>query len=133
MSIQSASVISVPAPNTCERRSANYHPSIWGDPLITFGCDDKAVNPWSEEAEELKEKVRKMLIEDITATGLQGMLDLIDAVQRLGVSYHFEKEIDELQWGMFIHHERIVRDSDLYHTALLFRLQRQHVYRVSYD
>ncbi|KAK8532167.1 hypothetical protein V6N12_053613 [Hibiscus sabdariffa] len=79
--------------------------------------------------EELKEQVRKMIVEPIG--DLNQKLPWIDAVQRLGVSYHFEKEIeDELEK---IYHDMKTNDveTDLYTTALRFRLLREHGYRVS--
>jgi hypothetical protein len=57
-------------------------------------------------------------------------LDLIDAIQRLGVAYHFETEIEEAL--QHIYNNRIdMEDDDLYNTALGFRLLRQHGYNVS--
>ncbi|KAH9792244.1 hypothetical protein KPL71_004039 [Citrus sinensis] len=62
-------------------------------------------------------------------------LELIDAIQRLGVSYHFESEIDEILGKM----HKAYRDGDLwdnendklYYIALQFRLFRQNGYRIS--
>ena len=62
-------------------------------------------------------------------------LELIDAIQRLGVSYHFESEIDEILGKM---HEAY-RDCDLwdnendklYYISLQFGLFRQNGYRIS--
>lgn len=62
-------------------------------------------------------------------------LNLIDAIQRLGVSYHFETEIQEIleQLHKTLHdcdhgHED---DDDLQTVALRFRLLRQHGYYIS--
>ncbi|GAB2292191.1 hypothetical protein Dimus_026442 [Dionaea muscipula] len=116
------------------RRTADFHPNIWGDHFMTYVCDDEAIKLWREEAEELKEKVRKMLKDEImTTANLPKKLKLIDAVQRLGVSYHFEEEIDELLEQIFINHKTCVADYDLHDTALLFRLQRQQGSNVSCD
>ena len=60
-------------------------------------------------------------------------LELIDAIQRLGVSYHFESEIDEvLQQIHRYHYMCDVQESDgaLYTIALHFRLLRQQGYNI---
>ena len=62
-------------------------------------------------------------------------LELIDAIQRLGVSYHFESEIDEILGKM----HKAYRDGDLwdnendklYYISLQFRLLRENGYRIS--
>lgn len=56
-------------------------------------------------------------------------LELIDALERLGVAYHFEKEIDEALCR--IHSEYSTDDDDLNSVALRFRLLRQHGYHAS--
>jgi hypothetical protein len=65
-------------------------------------------------------------------------LDFIDAIQRLGISYHFEMEIDEILREMYRspcdfdngddddHHH-----NDLYAISLKFRLLRQQGYKIS--
>ena len=57
-------------------------------------------------------------------------LPLIDAVQRLGVSYHFEKEIEDVLETIY-HIDSNVVENDLYTTALRFRLLREHGFNVS--
>jgi hypothetical protein len=76
----------------------------------------------NEQVQELKEKVRKMLITPGEKSSQK--LNFIDAIQRLGVSYHFEKEIQEIlqQLHKTLHdydhdHED---DDDLYTVALRF-------------
>ena len=64
-------------------------------------------------------------------------LNLVDAVQRLGVSYHFEKEIETVLHQ--IHDKTLYNcpqnaetdDDDLHTVALRFRLLRQQGYPVS--
>ncbi|KAL0362769.1 UNVERIFIED_CONTAM: Beta-caryophyllene synthase [Sesamum calycinum] len=61
-------------------------------------------------------------------------LELIDSIQRLGVSYHFEEEIEKSLQCM---HDTYLgcssKDNDLRTVALRFRLLRQQGYRVSCD
>jgi hypothetical protein len=91
--------------------------------------DNEKVN---EQVEELKEKVRKMLMAPGEKSSQK--LNFIDAIQRLGVSYHFEKEIQEIlqQLHKTLHdcdhdHEN---DDDLYTVALRFRLLRHYGYYI---
>ena len=79
-----------------------------------------------QRANELKEEVRRMIrnVDDHVQE-----LNLIDAVQRLGVAYHFEEEIEQALLRMY----KSGRDysDDLHAVALQFRLLRQEGYNVS--
>jgi hypothetical protein len=85
-----------------------------------------------QQVEELKEKVRKMLMAPGEKSSQK--LNFIDAIQRLGVSYHFEDEIQEIlqQLHETLHdcddHEY---DDDLHTVALRFRLLRQQGFYIS--
>ena len=65
----------------------------------------------------------------------QNNLDLIDAIQRLGVSYHFESEIDEILGKLHEAHQDCGlgdnENDELYYISLQFRLLRQHGYKIS--
>lgn len=50
------------------------------------------------------------------------LLKLIDSIKRLGVAYHFEDEIEEAVSLIYAHDQT----SDLYMTALRFRILREH-------
>ncbi|KAL6987024.1 (-)-germacrene D synthase [Sarracenia purpurea var. burkii] len=76
----------------------------------------------------LKEKVRKML--EVVATKPSDKLNLIDSIQRLGISYHFETEIETALLHLFETRDYHSND-DLYTTALSFRLLRQQGHFVS--
>ncbi|KAB2594843.1 (-)-alpha-pinene synthase-like [Pyrus ussuriensis x Pyrus communis] len=61
-------------------------------------------------------------------------LKLIDAIQRLGMANHFEREIREALEGIHnaaYNDDGINDDGDLYNVALRFRLLRQHGFNVS--
>ncbi|KAH1083432.1 hypothetical protein J1N35_023193 [Gossypium stocksii] len=78
---------------------------------------------------QLKQEVRRMLVTDTDKSSQK--LHIIDAVQRLGVAYHFEKEIeDALQIIYHYHCNHIHDDDDLYTTAVRFRLLREHGFNV---
>ncbi|PHU21141.1 Germacrene C synthase [Capsicum chinense] len=83
------------------------------------------------ELEELKEKVRKMLVE--TPDNSTQKLVLIDAIQRLGVAYHFKNEIKTSIQNIFDESEESNKDDDLYVVALRFRLVRQQRHYLSSD
>ena len=80
----------------------------------------------------LKEEVRKMLA--FPTKNLVTKMNLIDSIQRLGVSYHFELEIDHILRQIhdtYVENGVITLEEDLHTLALLFRLLRQHGHRVS--
>ncbi|XP_010528838.1 PREDICTED: tricyclene synthase, chloroplastic-like [Tarenaya hassleriana] len=117
------------------RRSGNYRPSLWDENYI-HSLENKYAkqNEIQERAKLLKEDVRKMLYE---TEGPLKQLELIDAVQRLGLSHHFDHEIKSIL--MEIHAKRqgnngmSKKTEDLYSIALEFRLLRQHGFSVSQD
>jgi len=82
----------------------------------------------------LKEYVRKIIVSPVDNNFLF-KLNFINSVQRSGVSYHFEHEIDEALHQIYeisTKENNIVSyDDDLHHLALLFRLLRQQGYRIS--
>ncbi len=86
-----------------------------------------------QQVQELKEEVRRMLTSPVDNKPSQ-KLNLIDVIQRLGVSYHFENEIEETlqQLHLALHdHDDQKNDDDLYTIALQFRLLRKQGYYIS--
>ncbi|KAH9743948.1 alpha-humulene/(-)-(E)-beta-caryophyllene synthase [Citrus sinensis] len=116
------------------RRSANFRPSIWGDHFLQYTCDYQETDDRSLKHLELKKEIRRML-KALNKTS--HTLELIDAIQRLGVSYHFESEIDEILGKMHeAYRECDLWDNEndkLYYISLQFRLFRQNGYRISSD
>ncbi|KDP31568.1 hypothetical protein JCGZ_14793 [Jatropha curcas] len=105
------------------RRTAEFHPSVWGDYFIKHVSDNNIVSVWSEEAEVLKKEVREMLS---SAAGKPSeQLNLIDAIQRLGIACHFEGQIEEALKQIYTTYQNLNDDDDLYTVALRFRLLRQ--------
>ena len=84
-----------------------------------------------EQIEDLKKEVKRKLTAAAVANPSQ-LLNFIDAVQRLGVAYHFKQEIEEaLQHICNSFHDCNDMDGDLYNIALGFRLLRQQGYSIS--
>lgn len=81
-----------------------------------------------EELGKMKEEVKGLI--EANQDDPSAELELIDAIQQLGLHYHFEAEI---QHELDIIQRRQVyprMSGDLYATALRFRLLRQHGYNV---
>ncbi|GLT27060.1 hypothetical protein SLA2020_020880 [Shorea laevis] len=115
-------------PNTTRknvrRSTSSYHPSLWKDYFLQHSSNSMKIEPRTqEEHEELKQQVRRMLT-DATTIKPSKKLHLIDAIQRLGIAYHFEIEIDnaleKIHLGGVDHVEY-----DLHTTTVWFRLLRQ--------
>lgn len=62
---------------------------------------------------------------------LLAKLELINAIQRLGLQYHFDNEIKKALQVIQNHSNDSWLFNDLHSTALRFRLLRQHGYDVS--
>ncbi|PHT28845.1 (E,E)-germacrene B synthase [Capsicum baccatum] len=121
-----------------KRPLANFHPTVWGNYFLSYtpqltvrSSFDKFSQSQSQEIstqeklelEELKEKVRKMLVETPDNSTQKTCLDRRN--QRLGVAYHFKNEIKTSIQNIFDESEESNNDDDLYVVALRFRLVRQ--------
>ena len=74
------------------------------------------------KVEELKDEVRNELF----VTGhLSQQVGLTDALQRLSVAYHFEREIQEALEHIYMTFNDKIDVDDLYKVSLSFNLQRQ--------
>ncbi|KAA3472490.1 (+)-delta-cadinene synthase isozyme XC14-like [Gossypium australe] len=110
-----------------KRPSANFHPNIWGD--IFLSSPTTNVDAKTElQHEGLKEEVRRM-IKVAMDDELLYKLRLIDTIKRLGVSYHFEKEIEEVLLNIYEHDYK--DGQTLETTSLQFRLLRENGFRAS--
>nr|ASP45390.1 TPS6 [Tripterygium regelii] len=116
-------------------RSANFQPTIWDDNYIQSLKSDYTGEPYVEQVNKMKINVKMML--DSTVDHVK-QLELIDTLQRLGLSYHFKEEIQRMIESLY--HTTCTddtwknrRDLNLYATALEFRIFRQHGYKISQD
>ncbi|CAN1190408.1 Sesquiterpene synthase 2 [Linum perenne] len=92
------------------------------------------VRNWNEQIEELKSEVKRRLSSSSPATAdhhtLFEMLNLINVIERLGIDYHFEVEIELFLQQLYAEHNSV---DNLRTAALSFRLLRQHGYNISTD
>lgn len=84
------------------RPIAGFHPNLWGHHFLKSSFDFQTIDTTTQEQyDALKQEVRRMITS--AADEISHKLHLIDAVQRLGIAYQFEKEIeDELQKAIVI-------------------------------
>ncbi|XP_021768911.1 valencene synthase-like [Chenopodium quinoa] len=114
---------------------AYFHPTRWGDQFLEFTPLDKATQLEKvQEVEHLKEEVRKELLARVANVNKQlELLNFVDAIERLGLAYYLEKEIEEALLQVYeTYHDQCDKD-DLYHVSTRFRILRQHGYHVSCD
>uniref|UniRef100_M1BUD1 Caryophyllene/alpha-humulene synthase n=1 Tax=Solanum tuberosum TaxID=4113 RepID=M1BUD1_SOLTU len=119
---------------TITRPLANYHSSVWGDYFLSYTPQLTEISSQEKlELEELKEKVRQMLVE--TPDKSIQKLVLIDTIQRLGVAYHFDNEIKTSIQNIFDEFEQNKNEDEnnLYVVALRFRLVRGQRHYMSSD
>ncbi|KAK9065727.1 hypothetical protein SSX86_015128 [Deinandra increscens subsp. villosa] len=112
-------------------------PSVWGDAFLNYDKED--LGEVEQIVEELKEQVRK----DIAASlenpkEHANLLKLIDAIQRLGISYYFENEIanalehvyeasgDDWNGGVTFIWFRLLRQQGIYVSCDIFNKYKDH-------
>lgn len=81
----------------------------------------------------LKEEINCLLQEAVHPLA---QLEMIDAIERLGLGHFFDKKIKEILDTTWVSHNNNenkggTENKDLYATSLLFRLLRKHGYYVS--
>ncbi|XWS10164.1 hypothetical protein CRYUN_Cryun39dG0052000 [Craigia yunnanensis] len=109
-----------------ERRSAGHLPTVWDGELVKSLTTPYSFECHGPRLEELKQAATELLA---TAKQHCDRLDLINTMQRLGVAYHFEKDIKDILAKLV----DVNIASDLYTVALQFRLLRQNGVFISTD
>ena len=86
-----------------------------------------------KERARVREEVRQIVRETFASSSDMALkLELVDTLQRIGVDYHFRKEIDELLRDIHgSQREEGGHDDELYLVSLRFYLLRKHGYNVS--
>ncbi|GAB4854270.1 hypothetical protein Ancab_022857 [Ancistrocladus abbreviatus] len=117
------------------RRSGDFPPSIWSSKQFLTNHDVHIVDPsMQQQHDKLKGEIKRMLLTKVPSSiHLLDKLRMIDSVQRLGIAYHFESEIQHVLCQLHQHLNYIDDGifTDLYSTALLFRLMREFGFNVS--
>ncbi|CAH9070010.1 unnamed protein product [Cuscuta epithymum] len=114
------------------RPVVNFSPSLWGDCFYSYSIDNKVGEAYAKEIESLKKQTREMLL-GLRDEKVIEKLKLIDLLERLGVAYHFEKEIEEQLDHIFLSYDPQHSYDDLEMASLQFRLLRQHGFKISSD
>ncbi|KAK4255900.1 hypothetical protein QN277_008835 [Acacia crassicarpa] len=112
------------------RRSGNFKPDRWHYDYFLSLENKYKEQAYEEESIKLREQVRIMLLETVNTLD---QLEFIDTLQRLGLNYHFKKEINKILGNIYNNVENFKSEQDLHATALEFRLLRQHGYDISTD
>ncbi|KAE8704279.1 putative terpene synthase 6 [Hibiscus syriacus] len=95
---------------------------------------DLVFDSFTKEIDPLKEKVKDML-KASTADPIENV-KLIDTLLRLGVSYHFENDIQNQLESIFSSLQSVLvagNDLDLNSTSIVFRVFRQYGFKMSCD
>ncbi|XP_071693553.1 (E)-beta-farnesene synthase-like [Rutidosis leptorrhynchoides] len=122
--------ISISKQDHVVRNTMTFHPSIWGDQFLEYKEKDELVAN-NVLIEELKNEVRKELMIGGSNEYMK-ILQSIDVVQRLGVAYHFESEIEEALQHIYITYgDKGIDHKNLQNISLWFRLLRQQGFNVS--
>lgn len=109
------------------RPVANFHPDVWDGHFLNYSLQNKEFQQRKEEEHKLlKDEMRREL--HLQVENPINYLKLVDLFERLGVSYHFEDEIDEILRQIYDADKESTHQLDLYHTSLKFRIFRQHRY-----
>lgn len=119
--------------NHLPRPVDDFPPTLWAHYCFhSFSIDNQAAEAYAKEIEVLKEQTRATL-QTIIASGSSAVaekLKFMDLLVRLGIAYHFEKEIDDQLQHIYTHPVDL---NDLETVALQFRLMRKHGYNISTD
>ncbi|KAL0422441.1 UNVERIFIED_CONTAM: (R)-limonene synthase [Sesamum latifolium] len=78
------------------RRSGNYGPPFWDFNYFQSLNSEYTDKRYLRRVSELKVEVKKMLVREKEVSSVEELLEVIDELQRIGISYHFEDEINQI-------------------------------------
>ncbi|XP_031122455.1 terpene synthase 10-like [Ipomoea triloba] len=119
---------------TTTRKSANYPPPTWDFNFIqTLNTNSYAGEKFVTRRDELKEEVKDLLNNGEIKEAEK--IEMIDQLQKLDCSYHFEDEINAALMDIYTkkssNNFKSSEEKDLYSTALEFRVLRQNGFDIS--
>ncbi|WCJ24931.1 Terpenoid cyclases/Protein prenyltransferases superfamily protein [Euphorbia peplus] len=108
--------------------------TVWGQTFVSLEPHNSELESHAKEVEAVKVKVKNMLLHSRDQE-LTNNIQLINLLCRLGVSYHFEDEINEQLNRIFTMLPKLLEDNDydLCTLANLFRVLRQNGYKMTCD
>ncbi|KAL4298341.1 hypothetical protein GQ457_12G026090 [Hibiscus cannabinus] len=109
----------------------NFSPNRWGDRFLTLPFTNSEFESCSSQVELMKKMVKDMLMSS-RDDPIENIL-LINSLLRLGVSYHFEIEIEEQLSHLFATFSIDSKDYDLHTVAVVFQVFRSNGYKMSCD
>lgn len=114
------------------RQSGSHQLLSWDFNHVQSLKNDYAEEKYVSRCEVLKEQVKMMLDQEMEVIN---QLELIDDLQRLGLSYHFGDKITSVLNGIYNRNSmnEMPNQRGLYAACLEFRLLRQHGFDVSQD
>lgn len=115
------------------RPVASFSPSLWGDQFLHYipHHHSQEKKQYSKAVEDLKNEVMGMLLMETNT--VEETMDLINLLERLGLAYHFEFQIESKLHHLFTNYQQNDPAYDLCTVGLYFRLFRQHGYQLSSD
>ncbi|KAF4351797.1 hypothetical protein G4B88_030158 [Cannabis sativa] len=120
------------------RSTKTFHPHIWGEQFLHYNISEQDWYCQQQKVEKLKEVIRREIFGESSSSSAyydswKNQLKLIDVVERLGLSYHFESEIENMIEQIYnkTNSDDFLKDEDLHDVSLWFTLLRQHGFRVS--
>ncbi|XP_068644964.1 terpene synthase 2-like [Aristolochia californica] len=112
------------------RPTTQFPPSVWGHYFVNHLQDEAKLDQWTKRAGVLRRKVKEILKH---AQGNPEEIYFLDAFNRLGLSYQFEKEINDALHRIHTTYSNDVDAGDLYSEATRFRVLREGGYKASTD
>ncbi|KAK9133619.1 hypothetical protein Scep_013147 [Stephania cephalantha] len=114
-----------------------YKKNIWAPEFVQSLKSEFKEEAYCTIIEKLKNEVRDRFddVDNDKAAHFSDKLELIDVLERLGLAYHFEDEIEEaLSSSLNIKHSALlIVSNSLHSTSLYFRLLREHGHVVPTD